>query len=173
MSENRPKMKTTTSILLIAILSLAGCATQKRDLYLVPPTGWVLYCQDNQADPGCADYSYLERINDYVNGIIVYEPEPIGKEIWRSLPHGGYGDCEDYAITKRALILKAGFSPERLHLATCVMPSSEAHVVLIVEIGQRWVVLDNANEKVRPFEDVPYRWLAVQFGDKWLNYQYR
>lgn len=106
-----------------------------------------------------------------VNGNIEYEPEPIGQEEWVSLPDGGYGDCDDYAMTKRAVLIEAGWSLDRIHLATCIMENGYSHVVLICEVGQRWVVLDNRNDTPMLFEDVPYRWLAVQFSDKWLNYQ--
>lgn len=170
----RPFFACVIALSAVLIFSMAGCAPKK--LYSVPPVGWVLYCKGNQSDPGCRDYRHLERINRVINGRITYEPEPLDQEVWQSLDNASgawRGDCDDYAMTKRNVLLKQGWSVDRLHLAECLMADGTGHVVLIVDVGGRWLVLDNAYEHPVPFSELPYHWLSIQFGTEWLNYQYR
>nr|WP_321514464.1 transglutaminase-like cysteine peptidase [uncultured Pseudodesulfovibrio sp.] len=96
--------------------------------------GFYTAKKNNFTDPGCDDYTYLANLNEMVNGNIEYEPEPIGQEEWGSLPDGGYGDCDDYATTKRAALIKAGWSLDRIHLATCIMENGYSNVVLIAAV---------------------------------------
>lgn len=169
-------MRVTNLIYLLVIICLfAGCSG-KQKLYSVPPVGWVLYCQDNPADQGCADYKHLGKVNRIINGRITYEPEPVDQEVWAALDNEGIdgrGDCDDYAMTKRATLLAQGWPIDRLHIAECLMADGTGHVVLIVDVGQQWLVLDNCYEHPVPFSSLPYKWLSIQFGDKWLNYQFK
>ena len=39
-------------------------------------------------------------------------------ENW-TLPNTGFGDCEDYALLKRKMLIDAGFDRDKIHLCTC------------------------------------------------------
>jgi predicted transglutaminase-like cysteine proteinase len=63
-------------------------------------------------------YSLAERINSDVNASVTYKTDLEQydtPEIWREA--GTFGDCEDYALRKRELLLNAGFARKDLHLA--------------------------------------------------------
>jgi predicted transglutaminase-like cysteine proteinase len=56
----------------------------------------------------------------------------------------GRGDCEDYAITKYAILREAGVSPDSMRLVLLRDNlRREDHAVLAVLDGGEWIVLDN------------------------------
>lgn len=62
-----------------------------------------------------------ERINREVNASLTYKTdlEQYGVlEKW-TLPVSGFGDCEDYALLKKAKLMNEGFTDDSLTLATC------------------------------------------------------
>ena len=77
-------------------------------------------------------YSIAERINSKVNASVSYmsDSEQHSKpEHW--VEAGTFGDCEDYALRKRELLLKAGFARKDLHLACCWCETGEYHAALL------------------------------------------
>jgi predicted transglutaminase-like cysteine proteinase len=63
-------------------------------------------------------YNVAERVNSDVNASVTYKTdlEQYDKpDFW--VEAGTFGDCEDYALRKRELLLNAGFAPKDLHLA--------------------------------------------------------
>ena len=65
-------------------------------------------------------YSLAERINSDVNASVKYKTdlEQYGvPEFWTVA--GKYGDCEDYALLKRKMLIDAGFDRDKIHLCTC------------------------------------------------------
>ena len=77
-------------------------------------------------------YSVAERINSQVNASVTYKTDLAQygtPEFWKEA--GAFGDCEDYALRKRELLLKAGFARKDLHLACCWCETGEYHAVLL------------------------------------------
>lgn len=103
----------------------------------------------------------LMGVNHEVNANIKYRDDVSlyeKVEFW-TVVHGiGEGDCEDYALTKRQLLIGLGLPPEDLRLATCWTETNEYHAVLTVETDKATLVLDNRFPY--PYQwDVPnYRW---------------
>ncbi len=61
----------------------------------------------------------------------------------------GTGDCEDYAILKAYLALKAGFTLDNLSVLTGVLaPNNQPHAVLVVRDESTFYVLDNRSPLV-------------------------
>ncbi len=63
-------------------------------------------------------YKLAERINSDVNASVSYKTdlEQYSKpEYW--VEAGTFGDCEDYALLKRALLLNAGWPQDKQFLA--------------------------------------------------------
>ena len=56
---------------------------------------------------------------------------------------GKFGDCEDYALSKRNALLNAGWSKDKLGLCVCYAQSGEGHCVLWVETDKGSFILDN------------------------------
>ena len=98
-------------------------------------------------------------------------------ERW-TLPQGGRGDCEDYALLKMRELLDRGVAAERLLLAVVVNDSFIPHVVLVLRTGEADYFLDNMTDLVAPWHRTGYavltmqspadksRWSAVFMGEK-------
>ena len=101
----------------------------------------------------------LIRVNETVNRSVGYKTdiELYGTdELWTVANREG--DCEDYALTKRRLLLGLGWPLETLRLATCWVETGEYHAVLTADHdGQTWV-LDNRHKSPRRWDRLPYRW---------------
>jgi predicted transglutaminase-like cysteine proteinase len=78
------------------------------------------------------------------------------------LPTDGYGDCEDYVLLKRKLLIAAGL-PRQALLVTVVKDEQGAgHAVLTVKSDHGEFILDNMRTKVRPWNELPYRFVKRQ-----------
>ena len=89
-------------------------------------------------------YSLAERINSDVNASVTYKTdlEQYSRpEFWTEA--GTFGDCEDYALLKRELLLNAGFARKDLHLACCWVETGAYHCVLLCRTDNGWFSLDN------------------------------
>ena len=80
-----------------------------------------------------------------------------------------FGDCEDYALLKRKLLLEQGWPNDKLGLCVCYMPDGGGHCVLWVETDKGSFILDNNyNWPVSPL-DTQYTWESMLCGGKWLK----
>ena len=114
-------------------------------------------------------YSIAERINSDVNASVKYKTD-LGQynvpEFWTVA--GKYGDCEDYALLKRKMLIDAGFDRDKIHLCTCFVDGA-GHCVLLVETDRGNYILDNnQSEPVLP-NFLSYKWDKIQKGDKWYE----
>lgn len=114
-------------------------------------------------------YSIAERINRDVNASVKYKTD-LGQygvpEFWTVA--GKFGDCEDYALLKRKMLIDAGFDRDKIHLCTCFVDGA-GHCVLLVETDRGNYILDNnQSEPVQP-NFLSYKWDKIQKGDKWYE----
>ena len=89
-------------------------------------------------------YSLAERINSDVNASVQYKTDLeqyFKPEFW--VEAGTFGDCEDYALLKRAYLLEQGFNRKDLHLACCWTETGAYHCVLLCRTDNGWFSLDN------------------------------
>jgi predicted transglutaminase-like cysteine proteinase len=70
---------------------------------------------------------------------------------------GPYGDCEDYALTKRAELMDKGIPSGSLVMAYTRTRSGEGHAVLLVRTTEGDLVLDNLYLSIKPLQDTGYR----------------
>ena len=82
-------------------------------------------------------------------------------ERW-SYPDDGYGDCEDYALLKRRILIEAGWPREALLLTLVRGADGEGHTVLTVTTDKGDYVLDNQNENVVAWTETGYRFVKRQ-----------
>jgi predicted transglutaminase-like cysteine proteinase len=140
------------------------------------PIGWIEFCAANIAE--CAAipsrprdivltataFEDLISINRYVNGIIkpMTDLEHWGTiEKW-SYPDDGYGDCEDYALLKRRLLIRAGWPREALLLTVVRDRKDEGHAVLTVKTDRGEFILDNQVDEILPWYETGYRFMKRQ-----------
>ena len=123
------------------------------------PFGHVAYCAAAKSD--CAkrkaasklpsiSLATLRSINQSVNRAIkpVSDMEQFGtREKWVQAPKAG--DCEDYALTKRARLGRLGIPRASLLLAVG-RSAGEAHTVLVVRTKDGDFVLNNLTDDVTP-----------------------
>ena len=118
------------------------------------------------------DYATVRRIHAEINRGTRYasDEELYGQaEFWEVAR--GVGDCEDYALAKRAALLSAGVRPAHLRLATAWVDTGEYHLVLIVTTDRGEYVLDarHAGPMVRQeLEAQGYRWHLIEEGGRWF-----
>jgi predicted transglutaminase-like cysteine proteinase len=140
------------------------------------PIGWTEFCAANPAE--CATTPSAPRdivltatafkdvvsVNGYVNEIIkpMTDLEHWGTvEKW-SYPDDGYGDCEDYALLKRRMLIRAGWPREALLLTVVRDRKDEGHAVLTVKTDRGEFILDNQVEEVLPWHETGYRFVKRQ-----------
>lgn len=140
------------------------------------PLGWADFCyrykeeckttqtiaRDLEATP--ANLALINMINRRVNSQI----HPISDyDHWNvvdrwDLPSDGMGDCEDYALLKRKLLIDAGV-PRQAVLMTIVRDEmNEGHAVLTVKTTRGEFILDNMNDQLKVWSRTPYRFVKRQ-----------
>ena len=114
----------------------------------------------------------LIEINQKVNTEIIYRSDlnVHGKTEYWEIPLK-YGDCEDYALKKRQLLIEKGFNPDNLKLATCWVETEGYHAVLIVTLSDGDYVMDNRYKMPMIKQDLPYKWDKIQIKNKWYKLQ--
>ena len=105
----------------------------------------------------------IDRVNREVNGAIRPKVESGKTDVWKI--GGSSGDCEDYALTKRAALLRKGFPSSSLLMTSVVTRRGESHAVLMVRTDRGDFVLDNLNSLVKPWSATGYRFISMQSPD--------
>lgn len=72
------------------------------------------------------------------------------------------GDCEDYVLLKRQLLMDAGFAASSLLITVVRKPDGEGHAVLTVRTDRGDFILDNLRNDVRLWKDTEYTYLKRQ-----------
>ena len=104
----------------------------------------------------------LTTVNKSVNASIAPEPNTAGLAGEKWLVNPSRGDCNDYAVSKRAELLKRGWPARTLLLSEVVTAWGEGHLILVVRTSVGDLVLDNLTPQIRPWTRAPYRWVRMQ-----------
>src|SRR5690606_23222094 len=81
-------------------------------------------------------------------------------ELW-TYPDG-YGDCEDFVLAKRRLLIEQGWDPSTLLIAVVRQSNGDGHAVLMVRTDRGDLVLDNLDSMIRVWSDTPYQFIKRQ-----------
>jgi predicted transglutaminase-like cysteine proteinase len=82
-------------------------------------------------------------------------------ERW-SYPNDGYGDCEDYVLLKRRMLIESGWPREALLVTVVRDKKEERHAVLTVTTDKDDYVLDNQTEHILLWSKTGYRFVKRQ-----------
>jgi predicted transglutaminase-like cysteine proteinase len=82
-------------------------------------------------------------------------------EKW-AYPVDGYGDCEDYVLQKRKMLIEAGWPREALLITVVRDKHGDGHAVLTVKTDKGEFILDNQNEEVVLWSETGYRFVKRQ-----------
>jgi predicted transglutaminase-like cysteine proteinase len=168
---------------LTALLAMpAAQAANERALFVGlgasarPPIGWLEFCGENPRD--CEGrpleardvvltpkaWKDLVRINKWVNEQIkpMTDLDHWGvAERW-SYPDDGYGDCEDYVLLKRRMLMQAGWPRQALLITVVRDKKGEGHAVLTVKTDKGEYILDNQDDQVLLWSETGYRYVKRQ-----------
>ncbi len=111
--------------------------------------------------------SLLRSVNDQVNGTMraTTDVQTYGvSDYWNdpALTRGVRGDCEDFALEKRRMLIEHGVPVASLSLAIVRTRRGEEHAVLVVTTDAGDYVLDNLTYDVRPWRKAGYTWISRQ-----------
>ena len=104
----------------------------------------------------------LKSVNKSVNANIAPEPNTAGLAGEKWLINPARGDCNDFAVTKRAQLLKRGWPARSLLLSEVTTSWGEGHLILVVRTSAGDLVLDNLTASIQPWTRAPYHWKRMQ-----------
>lgn len=141
----------------------------------LPPFGFVRFCETHarecqagrleetrlKAEDG--RMAELDTINRTVNSTIIAasDMELYGETERWTLPKT-HGDCEDYALLKRHLLMARGWPASALLMTVVRDEKGEGHAVLTARTAQGDFILDNKVDDIRAWNKVPYTYVMRQ-----------
>ena len=151
-----------------------------------PVQGWVKFCERyaGECDTNVAEaatvqlnsrtWKTLQAVNRKVNTTIKQKTD---MEHWGivdrwDLPDDGYGDCEDFQLLKRKILVEQYGMPKRAFLMTVVIDEQgEGHAVLMVRTNEGDLVLDNKRSAILPWHETGYVYVKRegQDGREWVS----
>ncbi|HEV2628775.1 MAG TPA: transglutaminase-like cysteine peptidase [Pseudolabrys sp.] len=140
------------------------------------PIGWVEFCAEYKGE--CATrpsqprdivltpkaWSDLVKVNNWVNETVkpMTDLDHWGVvERW-NYPDDGYGDCEDYVLQKRRMLMKAGWPREALLITVVRDKKGDGHAVLTVKTNRGEFILDNEENRIVAWNKTGYRFVKRQ-----------
>jgi len=177
------KRSAAAGIIVLALTAVpTGSNAAERSQYITvgditrAPIGWIEFCVEY--DPECktapsaprdvvlsADaWKDLQRVNLWVNTNVkpMTDMDHWGViERW-NYPDDGYGDCEDYVLQKRRMLIKAGWPREALLITVVRDRNGDGHAVLTVKTDKGEYILDNQRDEIVPWTETGYRFVKRQ-----------
>ena len=140
------------------------------------PWGWADFCNRNPAECSsnalpaedleltASSWSSIRRVNALVNAMIQPQSD---MDHWNVLdrwdiPTDGRGDCEDYVLLKRKLLMAEGFPRQSLLVTVVKDENGEGHAILTVKTDRGDFILDNMRDEVKAWSQLPYRFVKRQ-----------
>jgi predicted transglutaminase-like cysteine proteinase len=141
-----------------------------------PPIGWVEFCirykPECETRPSAARdvvltpqaWSDLVKVNSWANNNIkpITDLEHWGVVEQWDYPSDGYGDCEDYVLLKRRMLMQAGWPREALLITVVRDKKGEGHAVLTVKTSRGEFILDNQESEILAWNKTGYRFVKRQ-----------
>src|SRR5215207_3372026 len=86
-------------------------------------------------------------------------------------PDDGLGDCEDYQLLKRKLLVEHGLPRRALRMTVVIDEQGEGHAVLMVRTDRGDFILDNKRMSVLPWKDTGYVFVKREGHDSlaWVS----
>ena len=111
------------------------------------------------------DIQYLSDASNYATPDLAITEPLVRKPLLANLPPARYGDCEDYALTKKHRLAHARFSASRAFVALAMVPGDYGpitHSVLAVPEGGDWWILNNWDNLIQRASSLE-RWWDWEF----------
>lgn len=111
-------------------------------------------------------WAAMVDVNNTVNTMV--EPRT-DREMWGREELWSYptsvGDCEDYVLEKRRLLMGLGVTPANLLITVVRQPNGDGHAVLTVRTSLGDYILDNLEPRVLVWTDTDYTYLKRQSSE--------
>lgn len=154
-------------ILAAGLFALPAQAAPISVARVAAPFGYIEFCVRHAADCKSVqqqnnvetnDWLTLVEVNEYVNRNTpqITDQDNYGRPDFWTYPNERGGDCEDFALEKRKLLIERGWPVADLSLAVVKQWNGDHHVILIATLSGNEVVLDNANWAIVALADAPY-----------------
>ena len=185
--------RTATAIAVAVLLFSSSAGNPKADdvaaLPLAPPLpmhsggkptpAWKQFCirlpdecRIDPAEPALVTltpevWHLLKTTNRRVNLAIrpKTDREHWGVEDRWNYPDDGYGDCEDFQLLKRRLLIEAGLPRRALRMAVVADKEGNGHAVLMVRSDRGDFILDNSIDAVLAWNETGYRFVKREGSD--------
>ncbi len=140
-----------------------------------PPFGFVQFCERMPSecaahgvngvrfDAGPARLSELDQLNRRINAEIApaTDLELYGVVEYWTLPTTS-GDCEDYALRKRQILMNRGWPASALLMTVVRDEQGDGHAVLTVRTAQGDFILDNKVSDIKLWHQTGYKFVMRQ-----------
>ncbi|MGF9760745.1 transglutaminase-like cysteine peptidase [Microvirga sp. 0TCS3.31] len=141
-----------------------------------PTAAWSEFCERN---PGECAIDLAEpstiRLDERVWNAIVATNKQVNTTVrpqedihhWGVIdrwdyPNDGYGDCEDYQILKRRLLVEAGLPRRALRMVVVLDELGQGHAVMAVRTERGDFILDNKRDAVLPWHQTGYVYIKSE-----------
>lgn len=106
----------------------------------------------------------LDEVNRKINREIAPETdiEHYGIEDYWTIPKDGKGDCEDYALLKRHILISMGWPSSALLMTVVRIENGEGHAVLTARTEFGDLILDNRSDELKLWYQTPYSFKMAQ-----------
>jgi predicted transglutaminase-like cysteine proteinase len=177
-----------TSIFVLALMATSAGVTEQAEghgnkpRFLVIgnqtslPYGWIDFCgryknecdgaltQPSEIELNPTHIKMIEQINQSVNTSItpMSDMDHWGVVDQWDYSVDGFGDCEDYALLKRKMLISAGFPRSALLITVVRDHEGEGHAILTVHSNRGDLILDNLSDDVKFWYETGYNFVKRQ-----------
>jgi predicted transglutaminase-like cysteine proteinase len=142
-----------------------------------PPIGWIDFCRAGN-DEDCANetrtpttlqitpsvWAEMNRVNRAVNASIEQVEDTVlygVQERW-TYPVQSKGDCEDIALLKRRMLIRAGIPVQSLLMTVVRDETGSGHAILTVVTDRGDFILDSKTNRILPWRATGYGFVKRQ-----------
>jgi predicted transglutaminase-like cysteine proteinase len=108
-----------------------------------------------------AAWGAIHAVNELVNSTTkaVVDIEHWGMVDRWDFPTDGYGDCEDYQLLKRRLLVELGIPRRSMRITVVIDETREGHAVLMIRTERGDYILDNRRDAVLAWSNTGYEYI--------------
>ena len=150
------------------------------------PIGWIGFCKKNPGECNLAS-TKTRRVSmtDDVWNLLVVTNASVNQSVEASsdmahwgvneswdYPTNGRGDCEDYALQKRKMLIKAGLPRQALLITVVLDRRGDGHAVLMVRTNRGDFILDNQYREIMAWDKTGYiylRRMSEENPNSWVS----
>ncbi|MET0531314.1 MAG: transglutaminase-like cysteine peptidase [Microvirga sp.] len=144
-----------------------------------PLQGWTKFCESHPAEcavdvkePELVEltpqiWKNIVSVNQRVNTSIkaVTDADHFGVVDTWGFPDDGRGDCEDFQLLKRRILVENGLPRRAMRMAVVIDELGEGHAVLVVRTNRGDYILDNKTSSILPWSRTGYVYIKRESQD--------